>query len=157
MRKTIVLNVLVFAVALSFNSCKDDEPTLSVKEYITSNNWKAKSITINPAYDWYHTGTAITDLMADWDDCIKDDLTIFETNGNLCMGSGAIKCEEDENEKVCSETYTLSEDGKTLTRSEWTGSTTIKAINGKQLILESYLIENSVTYTFREEYEAVSK
>jgi hypothetical protein len=157
MRKPIVLNVLVFAIALSFNSCKDDEPTLSVKDYLTGFKWKSKSITIDPPYDWYHTGTQITDVLAELEECKKDDLLSFEDNGILCKESNEIKCGENEDEKDCSDTYTVLQDAKILHRDALIYGSNIKVINNKQLILETYFNDNLVTYILLEEYEAVIK
>jgi hypothetical protein len=152
--KKLFLSLLALSVIVTGCKKDDDGETKPAIEYLTAHNWEYVSITISPAYDWFHTGTEITDILAPLDDCDKDDLTEFNSDGNYYILFSEIKCYEDEPERDEEGEYSVSEDGKQLTREEFTADSVIKEISDTKLVLETSFTENSVKYTFTEVYIA---
>lgn len=151
--KKLLLSLVALSIIVI--SCKkDDEDKKPAIEYLTAHNWGYVSITISPAYDWFHTGTEITDILAPLEDCEKDDLTEFNSDGNYYILSSGTKCYEEEIERDVEGTYSVSEDGKQLIREEFNTPSVIKEISDSKLVLETSFTENSVKYTFTEVYNA---
>lgn len=151
--KKLLFSVLTMAVVV-FACKKDEKETKTVAEYLTGHQWRTVSVTINPAYDWYRTGTKITDLFAPLNDCYKDDLLVFDDDGTFYLLNGSVKCEGDEAEREDQGEYTLSADQKQLIREEYVVPAVIKEISDSRLVLESTLIENNVQYSYTETYKA---
>lgn len=151
--KKLLLSLVALSIIVI--SCKkDDEDKKPAIEYLTAHQWEYVSITMSPAYDWFHTGTEITDILSPLDDCDKDDLTEFSTDGNYYILSSEIKCYEDETERNEEGTYSVSADGKQLIREDFITASIIKEISDSRLVLETSFTENSVKYTFTEVYNA---
>jgi len=94
------LFVFVFALTMSVSSCKKDESNASTpKDILTAKSWKLSSMKVN----------GIETI----EDCSKDDIMTFAANGTYSTTVGAITCYDGETNT--SGTWTLSNDGKTLT------------------------------------------
>lgn len=152
--KKLFLSLLALSILVTGCKKDDDGETKPAIEYLTAHNWEFVSITISPAYDWFHTGTEITDILAPLDDCDKDNLTEFNSDGNYYMVFSGIICSEDEPERDLEGEYSVSEDGKQLTREEYIAASIIKEISDTKLMLETSFTENSVKYTLKEVYNA---
>ena len=141
--KIISLFVIVFAIALT--SCKKEEITTKTPtEYLTAGNWKVTGMTINPGIEVL--GVVVTNIYAlGVQDCTKDDLITFNTDGKLTEDEGPTKCDPDDPQTTNDGTWTLSDDGKTLTilyPGDDPEIATITTLNGTNLIITSTLIED---------------
>lgn len=121
--KTKKILVLTFStLLLAIISCKNDESTLSVKDKLIANSWKLQSSKTNE----------VSDVIQD---CQKDNILTFLSNGTYKLDSGEIKCDSvmDESE---SGPWTLSEDEKYIIVDEDWEITIIELTNSKLVILE---------------------
>jgi hypothetical protein len=109
MKPTNYFLLFIFALTLTVPSCKKDETIKSVKEILTSKSWKMSSSKQN--------GVEIIE------DCTKDDIITFATDGTFTTTVGSTTCYYGETGN--SGTWTLSSDGKTLTIDEYPASVSI--------------------------------
>lgn len=94
--KTISLKALaaalgIFALALTTGCKKDDDVQPDKIAMLTSGSWKLTAMTVNPAIDWF--GEPTTNVFAKMPTCLKDDLTIFKSNGTITYDEGPSKCD----------------------------------------------------------------
>jgi hypothetical protein len=101
--------LFIFVIALTIPSCSKDEDTKSSKEILTSKSWKMSSSKQN--------GVEVIE------DCTKDDIITFATDGTFTTTVGSITCYNGETDY--SGIWTLSGDGKTLTIDEYPASVSI--------------------------------
>lgn len=87
--KNLKLLTLFVTLVLLFNSCKKDE--LSRTQMLCGKFWINTSCTIDPPI--IVAGTPITDFWAQMDQCWRDDLQKFESNGIYTFDEGASKCD----------------------------------------------------------------
>ena len=86
------LAVLMTALTLLTTSCKKDDDVAPDKtKILTSGSWQLSAMTVDPAIDWF--GTPVTNVYSQLPACVKDDLAIFKTNGNVNYDEGASKCD----------------------------------------------------------------
>lgn len=139
-----LLSLLAIASIFVLSSCKKDETTKSPTEYLTAGNWKVTGMTINPGIEV--AGIVITDiyyLMVQ--DCAKDNLIKFNTDGSVTDDEGATKCSSDDPQTTTDGTWTLSTDSKTLTiyyPESDPAPATIVSLNGTKLVVTSQLLED---------------
>ena len=97
--------MLVGAVAMtSFHSCKKDDDN--------------SGGTVSIVGDWIQIGATedgISTWETDYDDCEKDDITTFQSDGKYVIDEGATKCDPNDPQISDSGTYSLSSDQKQLT------------------------------------------
>ncbi len=141
--KIISLFVIVFAIALT--SCKKEEITTKTPTvYLTAGNWKVTGMTINPGIEVL--GVVVTNIYAlGVQDCTKDDLITFNTDGKLTEDEGPTKCDPDDPQTTNDGTWTLSGDAKTLTilyPDDDPAIATITTLNGTNLIITSAITED---------------
>jgi hypothetical protein len=105
LRTVIVLTALVNSIL--FTQCKKDTnqplpprppspPPPSVKskiELVTTGKWIMSAFTIVPGIDWNDDGIIETDIYSVMDSCMKDDFTIFKSNGIATGDEGPTKCD----------------------------------------------------------------
>lgn len=98
--KTALLALALLSVA--FTSCKkddkDNEPDKT--SLLTDKSWKMTAATVDPAIDWFGSGTKVTNVYAQFPACVKDDLVIFKKNGTVNFDEGATKCEPNDAQTV---------------------------------------------------------
>jgi len=92
--------LLIALVAIVFYGCKKDEEPIFNKDFLTAKQWQP-------------TAAKDSDGPIVIDNCSKDDLLKFETNGTFTYGPGITKC--DQSETVVAGTWSLSIDGKNIT------------------------------------------
>ena len=83
----IAISILMICIA-----CKKDNKE-SRMNLITAGNWKMIAFTVNPGYDYDGDGDIDTDIFAVTDECERDNLYLFQTNGALEINEGAAKCD----------------------------------------------------------------
>jgi hypothetical protein len=101
MKKIYFLLFIVTMIA-----CKDDDkPSASVSAILTSkaNGWVISSLVVGS-----------TDAFQGYDDCEKDDATVFLSAGTYQVNS-TVKCDSGETNPIDTGTWSLSSDQKTLT------------------------------------------
>lgn len=81
--KKIILYAFVLASVLPFGCSKKDDPAPSRTVLLTSKTWKLKSVTLN--------GQDFTSSYYD-EDCQKDDLFNFKTDGKYTYTDAGVKC-----------------------------------------------------------------
>src|SRR5262245_55175528 len=99
-RRTLFFCLALSAIAtLSFFSCNKDEHeednTPKTKtELLTAANWKYTACVVSPAYDYYGTGSAVTDIFAILKTCEKDDFETYKISGVWEYNEGPTKCDQ---------------------------------------------------------------
>ncbi|MEI9918590.1 MAG: DUF5004 domain-containing protein [Bacteroidota bacterium] len=106
--------LLLFVVVMIACS-KDDDAKVNVSAVLTSktNGWVFTSILVGSA-----------DLFQYYEDCDKDDATIFASAGTYTV-SNTVKCDDSESAISDSGTWSLSSDQKTLTITDDAGPETL--------------------------------
>ena len=88
--KTISIKALVavcgLLATLSMTSCEKDKDKPDNTEVLTGGPWKITALTSDPAFDWF--GTPVTNIYAQLPACLKDDNTVFKTNGTVNFDEG---------------------------------------------------------------------
>jgi hypothetical protein len=62
-------------------------------ELVTTGKWTMSAFTIVPGIDWNDDGIIETDIYSVMDSCMKDDFTIFKSNGIATGDEGPTKCD----------------------------------------------------------------
>ncbi|MBK8565841.1 MAG: lipocalin family protein [Saprospiraceae bacterium] len=154
--KTISIKALVavcgLLAILSMTSCEKDKDKESTSDALTGGNWKLTALTSDPAIDWF--GTPVTNVYAQLPACIKDDITIFKTNGTVNFDEGVSKCETND-PQTTSGTWALSADEKVLsvTTDGETESWSIENLEGKNFKATYEVTQDGLTYTFTVGYK----
>ena len=146
----------LFALAIIILACKKENITTKTSgEYLTGHKWATGSITINPANDWYHTGTKITDLFSPLDNCDKDNQFEFDADSTYYTLTGTYKCQTGEVDKISNGKYSISKDQKYITRPDLTVPSLIKEISDTKVVFETTFTDTDhLQYTLTETYQA---
>ncbi len=137
-----IIAVMTVAMLLVTTSCKkdDDDPTPTPYEYLTAGDWKITGMEFNPGID-IGLGIVITDIYNDFmEDCSKDDLMTFNTDGTLTEDEGPTKCDPEDPQTTNDATWTLTDNDKTLTMIDpdfGPSSATVLVLNETTLKLSS--------------------
>ena len=91
MRKSPLYLFLLVALTFAFGACKKDDNNKSNREQLIEKNWRMTAVTTDPPINF--GGIQFSDLYAQFQDCDKDDLLIFKTNGTVNYDEGATKCD----------------------------------------------------------------
>ena len=103
MKSFKIFSLLILVLTILTTSCKKDETKVySKSEILTAHPWKKVSKTVNGVSG-----------LADFE---KDDIITFSTNGTITHNPGLIKA--DNNDVGSSGTWSLSDDGLSLTINE---------------------------------------
>ncbi len=148
--KSISLKALVAMLgllAICSTSCKKDNDDVKKAEILTGGNWQMTALTTDPAYDWF--GTPVTNIYAQLPACIKDDLTVFKTNGTVNFDEGVSKCDPNA-PQTTSGTWAFSTDEKVLsvTQDGDTESWNIEELKDNTFKAHYEITEDGLTYTF---------
>lgn len=119
--KKIIQSIGIFAIALTmvFTSCpKEDNNDISqdiatpktTTQYLTAGAWKITALT-----GIIVDGGIEIDLFAENDNCSKDDLITWNTDGTITNDQGADNCEPSDPQTTTGGSWTLSTDNKILT------------------------------------------
>lgn len=113
------LGILLLGLTVVFSACKknedddNDTPSKTNKEYLTAGFWKTTGMTIDPGVNVF--GTVITDIFEQWEDCEKDDLIKFNSDGSITDDEGATKCDTNDPQTQNDGTWVMSSDNKSVT------------------------------------------
>lgn len=109
--KLNLLKLLPFLAILLLASCKKDKTSVAdlLKD---SKGWVQKSITTDPPL--VILGTPITDIFAQLDNCVKDDIIFFQDNNKYVTDEGPTKCNPLDPQTETG-TWALSADEKVIT------------------------------------------
>ncbi|HMQ47648.1 MAG TPA: DUF5004 domain-containing protein [Saprospiraceae bacterium] len=133
---------------LLVNSCKKEKDTLDKTQLLTNGSWKLTTMTVEPAIDWF--GTPVTNVYLQLPTCVKDDLTIFKSNGIINYDEGASKCNPNDPQTTTG-TWTFNTDQTILsitTNGSSTESWDISELTDTRFEAEYPVIEEGVTYSF---------
>lgn len=142
------LALLGMFALLFATSCKKDDPVTPDKVgLLTGGSWKLSAMTVDPAIDWF--GTPVTNVFPQLPGCLKDDLTIFKTNGTVNYDEGPSKCDPND-PQTTSGTWTFNPEQTVLsiTTDGETTSWDIKNLTSTTVTADFELIEEGITYTF---------
>ncbi|NVO20480.1 MAG: lipocalin family protein [Bacteroidetes bacterium] len=93
--KKLLLFLPILSLLLVGACKKDSQPTKM--EMLTAKNWKISVYTVDPSLPVTDGGGNIigytSDMLAQMEDCSKDDLTKFNTDGVMINDEGATKCD----------------------------------------------------------------
>jgi hypothetical protein len=149
--KTIMSKTLAIMFGLiaffSLQSCEKDDDKPSIEKTLTGGPWQMTAMTSNPPIDWF--GTPVTDVYAQLPACIKDDLTVFKTNGTVNFDEGGSKCEQG-NPQTESGTWALNTDETivSVTRDGETESWDITSLKGNSFEVDYQTNIDGLTYKF---------
>lgn len=149
--KTISLKTLVVmlgAVALfSTTSCKKDDDTTTDKvKILTGGQWQLSAMTSDPAIDWF--GTPVTNVYAQLPACIKDDVTIFKTDGKVNFDEGTSKCSPNDPQTTTGTwTFNPAQTVLSVTQDGETESWDVTELKGSTFKAVYPIVEEGVTYT----------
>ncbi len=130
----VLLSMFIFALS----SCEDDDSE-SKKDYLINNHWKMVGLVIEPPISDPVSGLEISDMMADMEECDKDDITIFMEDGTVQGEEGAIKCDPNDPDVYNAGTWAMSSDEKKLNLTEEGITVTfdINELNDNTLIISA--------------------
>lgn len=143
------LGLFSLTALLIFGSCSkdnndDNPPEKTTTELLTAGFWKITSMTIDPGVIF--ESTFITDVYAQMEDCERDDLMRFDSDGKITDDEGPTKCDPNDPQTTNDGTWVLSADGESVSIS-YPGDDTItfliSTLNGSTL---------SGTYSVFEDY-----
>ncbi len=149
--KTISLKTLVVmlgAVALfSTTSCKkDDDATPDKVKILTGGQWQLSALASDPAIDWF--GTPVTNVYAQLPACIKDDVTIFKTDGKVNFDEGPSKCSPNDPQTTTGTwTFNPAQTVLSVTRDGDTESWNVSELKGTTFKAVYTIVEEGITYT----------
>jgi hypothetical protein len=112
-----LFTIISFALLIGLSGCKKDEGNepMTNRDYLISGSWKVTGTVLDPGIE-LQPGIIITDVFEVLvDACAKDDFMTFNSNGTITEDQGATKCDPDDPQTNSDGTWTLSEDGSTLT------------------------------------------
>lgn len=132
---------------LNMTSCKDDDAKPDKTKLLTGGNWKLTALTTDPAFDWF--GTPVTNIYAQLPACVKDDFTIFKTNGTVNFDEGPSKCDPNA-PQTTSGTWAFNTDQTivSVTTEGETESWNIEELKTNTFKANYQVTQDGVTYTF---------
>ena len=78
MKKLILTSAVLFVII--FYACKKDStPPKSTVDILRSHHWTEASAIYDPPYDVFDNGTLVADLLAQFPECMRDNLYIFDS------------------------------------------------------------------------------
>ncbi len=151
MRKINLL--LIVSLFIATLSCKkDEEPTK--KELLCGKNWILTAETVSPAINF--NGILITDLYSQLDDCTKDDISIFNTNGTYTFEEGATKCDVNDPQVWDSGTWVFNSDETILVLTS-PGNGTVNAeiieLTSSKIVVSQESTIEGIKYTITDTYQ----
>lgn len=144
--------LLIVSLFLATLSCKkDEEPTK--KELLCGKNWTLVAETVSPAINL--NGTLITDLYSQLEDCSKDDIGIFNTNGTYTFEEGPTKCDVNDPQVWDSGTWVFNSDQTilVLTGSDGTLNAKIVELTSSKLATSQEMTIDGIKYTITDTYQ----
>lgn len=143
--------VALALVSIAFTGCKkDDDNEPDKTSLLTEKSWKMTAATIDPAIDWFGTGTKITNLYAQFPACVKDDLIIFKKNGTVSFDEGGSKCDtNDPQTENALWSFNPAETVISITQDGETESWKILELSANKLVVEYEEFDEfeGITYT----------
>ena len=157
---TIRLFTLIFALSVfTFSSCKkkEDEPVIeptppppTKTELLTGKNWRLTAFICDPPYDFFGTGTPISNVYAQFSPCDKDDILLFKTNNTYVQDEGATKCNTGDPQIIATGPWTFNSTESIITQDA--GTSNSQDFNILQLdattLKGTIIIPGSPTYTY---------
>jgi hypothetical protein len=145
--------LLIVSLFLASLSCKkDDEPTK--KDLLCGKSWILISETVSPAINF--NGTLITDLFSQLEECTKDDIFIFNTNGTYTFEEGPTKCDVNDPQVWDSGTWVFNSDETILVLSSPTMGTMnseIIELTSSKLTVSQEMTYDDIKYTIIDTYQ----
>lgn len=154
MKKQHLPLVLFSAFFVLLSSCKkDDEVAPPTKtDFLVQTKWKTTALTINPAIT-LDNGTVTSNFYSLRNNCVNDDLKIFERAGIYKGDEGAAKCDPGDPQIFDLGNWSLSDEDTKLVINSANGfsSFNIQELTATSLIYTySISTQNGQTYTFTE-------
>lgn len=149
--KTISLKTLVVllgaAALFTTASCKkDDDTTPDKAKILTGGQWQLSAMTSDPAIDWF--GTPVTNVFAQLPACIKDDVTIFKTDGKVNFDEGASKCSPNDPQTTTGTwTFNPAQTVLSVTKDGETESWNVSELKGNTFKAVYPIVEEGITYS----------
>ncbi len=139
--KTTTLVVLAAAM-VAISSCKKDENNTSnpsnnasKKELLTAKKWKATGLTLGG-----------TDFWPQIEDCDKDNINTFKTDGVYIEDEGATKCDPSDPQIITTSTWVFIENDTKLV---YDGDTAkINELSTSKMVLQMDFLGSSAIATF---------
>jgi len=153
MKKTIYLTFLL----LLLHACKKDDNTgsnnnnnnpgnqPSKKDLLTAKPWKYKSWVADPPVK-DTAGTPVSDVLAYKPACDRDDIIIFEANGNANFDQGPTKCDSSQSQSEISTWYFSNNESRLhIAQGAFTNIYTLDTITADSMRW-SFQTQSSVTH-----------
>lgn len=144
--KTPIL--LMTSLLFILTSCeKDKDKVVDKEDILVSGAWQITALTVDPAIDWF--GTEVNNVYAQLPPCVKDNLTVFKSNGTVNYDEGASKCDPNEPQTTSGTwAFNLDKTVISMTQDGETESWNISQINENIIKAEYQITEDGITYTF---------
>ncbi|MBK8502717.1 MAG: hypothetical protein IPL46_11140 [Saprospiraceae bacterium] len=144
--KTTML--LIMSILLLASSCrKDNEDAIDRSKMLTEGAWQINALTIEPAIDWF--GTTVTNVYAQLPSCVKDNLTIFKTNGVVNYDEGSSKCDPNEPQTTTGTwAFNVDQTILSMTSEGETESWNLSVLDSRNIKADYQLQEGGINYTF---------
>lgn len=92
--------MLLIAPAIHLSCKSPGENNSDQSTSFVNKSWKLQGLSVAPAIDWDLDGKKGTDILAQMEDCEKDDLLFLRIDSVILRNEGKVKCEdEDEQER----------------------------------------------------------
>lgn len=142
-----LLGGLALMSLLVFASCKKEKNEPDKTQMLVSGSWKITAMTVEPAIDWF--GTPVTNVYLQLPPCVKDDLTIFKSNGIVNYDEGASKCDPNDPQTTTGTwTFNTNQTILSITTNDGTESWDVSEMTDSRFEAEYQVVEEGVTYSF---------
>lgn len=150
---TITKWMAAFAMGslLLTTACKKDDNKPSNTQLLTERPWKLTALTSDPAIDWF--GASVTNVYAQLPACVKDDISVFKTNGIVNFDEGTSKCDPNDPQTVSGLwTFNTDETILSVTQDGETESWKVLDLKSGSVKVEYAYVFEGITYTFTATY-----
>lgn len=146
--KKISTLLLALTMAFTISSCSNDDDDNSTPANNNPGNNSPTKTEILTGRTWKITGATIDgqDIFGIFDDCDKDNIYQWKTNGDYVVDEGATKCDPSDPQIETQSTWKFTDNE---TKIEYDGdSYTIKELTVTKLVLEGMVQNQPATSTF---------
>jgi hypothetical protein len=113
--KSLLASLSAFSLLTACSGGDSTGPSGSGTEAVLAGaQWKLSANTIDPGIDVDGSGKLVTDLLAEDDECDRDDFVVFSADHKYTEDHGAVKCDPAESQTVAG-TWSLNAAGDALT------------------------------------------
>jgi len=142
------LSIITLSIIILISSCKKDAEK-TPRDFLTEGQWRITDVELDPGIELV-PGFPIKDVydLFYTQDCMKDDLIIFNADGTITEDEGATKCDPDDPQSVTENTWSMNEEQTTISATFFgldSGSADIIALNENIFIFSTTALPDFAT------------